>query len=175
LDIIVANKGAEAKHKMSELLESSAGNPLTASLCGYIFEPFAFELLEKGGEFTCRQLVHGSKKMKPADTVLTIPPSTRMVVDKVEDGQTQNQLYLPKAKNYTAIDAWIPGIGAFQMTVGKTHDIKVGVKDDLVLLGTNSNKLYWLLPPLYFRAFTKKTPQDIDQYAVKIPYPSVDE
>jgi hypothetical protein len=175
LDIIVANKGAEAKHKMAELLESSAGNPLTASLCGYIFEPFAFELLEKGGDFTCRQLVHGNKKWKPADTVLTIPSSTRMVVDKVELGQTQSQLYIPKTKNYTAIDAWIPGIGAFQMTVGKTHDIKGGAKDDLKLLGTNGNKLYWLLPPLYFKAFTKKNSQDIDQYAVKIPYPSVDE
>jgi hypothetical protein len=175
LDIIVANKGAEAKHKMAELLESSAGNPLTASLCGYIFEPYAFELLEKGGDFTCRQLVHGNKKLKPADTVLTIPSSTRMVVDKIELGQTQNRLYIPKTKNYTAIDAWIPGKGAFQMTVGKTHDIKGGAKDDLVLLGTNGNKLYWLLPPLYFKAFTKKPPQDIDQYAVKIPYPSVDE
>jgi hypothetical protein len=158
---------------MKVLLQSSARNPLTASLCGYIFEPFAFELLEKGGDFTCRQLVHGSKKLKPADTVLTIPPSTRMVVDKVDLGQAQNQLYIPKTKNYTAIDAWIPGIGAFQMTVGKTHDIKGGAKDDLVLLGTNGNKLYWLLPPLYFEAFTKKTPQDIDQYAVRIPYPSV--
>ncbi len=128
-------------------------------------------MLEKGGDFTCRQLVHGNKKLKPADTVLTIPSSTRMVVDKVELGQTQNQLYIPKTKNHTAIDAWIPGISAFQMTVGKTHDIKDSAKDDLVLL---DNKLYWLLPPLYFKAFTKKTPQDIDQYAVKIPYPSVD-
>jgi hypothetical protein len=167
LDIIVANKGSEAKNKMAELLESSAGNPLTASLCGYIFEPYAFELLEKGGDFTCRQLVHGNKKLKPADTVLTIPHSTRTVVDKVELGPTQNQLYIPKTKNYTAIDAWIPGIGAFQMTVGKTHDIKDSAKDDLVLL---DNKLYWLLPPLYFKAFTKKPPQDIDQYAVKISY-----
>jgi hypothetical protein len=106
-------------------------------LCGYIFEPFAFELLEKGGDFTCREVVDGNKKLKPADTVLTIPPSTRIVVEKVELGQTQNQLYIPKTKNYTAIDAWIPGIGAFQMTVGKTHDIKGGAKDDLVLLGTN--------------------------------------
>jgi hypothetical protein len=63
------------------------------------------------------------------------------------------------------------------MTVGKTHDIKGGAKDDLVLLETNGNKLYWLLPPLYFKVFPKKmsSPQDIDQYAVKIPYISVDE
>ena len=175
LDIIVAYKGFEARRKISELFVSSAGNPLTASLCGYIFEPFALEMLEKGGDFTCRQLVHGNKKSKPADTVLTIPPSTRMVVDKVELGQTQNQLYIPKTKNYTAIDAWIPGIGAFQMTVGKTHDIKAGAERDLSLLGTDCNKLYWLLPPLYFMEFTKKTPQEIDQYAVKILYPSLDE
>ena len=175
LDIIVANKGAEAKRKMAELLESSAGNPLTASLCGYIFEPYALELLEKGGQFICHQLVHGNKKLKPADVVVTIPSSTRMVVDKVESGQTQNQLYIPKTKNYTAIDAWIPEFGAFQMTVGKTHDIKGGAKADLALLGTNGNKLFWLLPPLYFKSFTKKSPQDIDQYAMRIPYPSVDE
>jgi hypothetical protein len=175
LDIIVANKGAEAKHKMIELLESSTGNPLTASLCGYIFEPFALELLEKGGNFICRQLVHGSKKVKPTDVVLTITPSTRIVVDKVELGQRHNQLYIPKTKNYTAIDAWIPGKGAFQMTVGKTHDIKTGARDDLELLGTNGKKLYWLLPPLYFKAFSKKIPHYIDQYAVKIPYLIVDE
>ena len=132
-------------------------------------------MLEKGGDFICRKLVHGNTKLKPADIVLTIPSSTRRVVDKVESRQTQNQLYIPKTKNYTAIDAWIPGIGAFQMTVGKTHDIKSSAKDDLLLLGTNGNKLYWLIPPLYFKEFTKKTPQDIDQYAVKIPYPSVGE
>jgi hypothetical protein len=175
LDIIVANKDAEAKHKMAELLQSSAGNPLTASLCGYIFEPYAIELLEKGGDFTCRQLVHGNTTSDPADTLLTIIPSTRMVVDKVKLDQTQNQLYIPKTKNYTAIDAWIPGVGAFQMTVGKTHDIKGVAKNDLLLLGANGKKLYWLLPPLFYNSFTKKNPQSIDQYAVKIPYPSVDE
>ena len=167
LDIIVANKGTKAKQKMAELLESSAGNPLTASLCGYIFEPYTIELLEKGGDFTCRQLV---KRMKPAETVINIPSSTKAVVDKVDQGQTQNQLYIPKTKNYTAIDAWIPGIGAFQMTVGKSHGFKVGAEGDLVVLG---NKLYWLLPPLYFETFTKKGPPHIEEYAVKIPYPSV--
>ncbi len=43
---------------------------------------------------------------------------------------------MSKTKNYTAIDAWIPGIGAFQMTVGKNHDIKTGAKD-------------WYLPCMY--------------------------
>lgn len=51
VDIIVRNKGQEAKTRMRQLLESCAGNPLTAALCGYIFELYAIEMLEKGGKF----------------------------------------------------------------------------------------------------------------------------
>jgi hypothetical protein len=175
LDIIVENKGTEAKRKMSELLASCEGNPLTATLCGYIFEPHTIDMLENGGDFRCRKLVHGNKKAKPDETTLTIPSSVKQVADKVSLNQTRNQLHLPKTKNYAAIDAWIPGIGAFQMTVGKKHAIQGGARDDLAMLGQEANKLYWLLPPLYYHSFTKKTPHDIDQYAVRIPYPTVEE
>ena len=174
LAIIVENKGTEAKRKMVDLLASCEGNPLTAALCGYIFEPYALELLEKGGTFNSHQLVHGKKKAKPDETTITIPSSIKLVVDKVLPNQTLNQLHLPKTKNYAGIDAWIPGIGAFQMTVGKKHEIKGGASDDLAMLGQGANKLYWLLPPLYYHSFTKKTPQDINQYAVLIPYPIVE-
>jgi len=171
LDIIVRSKRIEAKRKMSELLDSCQGNPLTAALCGYIFESHAIELLEKGGTFKCRELVRGNKKIKPGETTLVIQSSIKTVVDKVVPGQTRNQLHVPKTTNYTAIDAWIPGVGAFKMTVGKKHDIKDGARDDLAMLGQGANKLYWLLPPLYYHSFTKKSLQDIEQYAVLIPYP----
>ncbi|KAI8893780.1 hypothetical protein BC833DRAFT_607256 [Globomyces pollinis-pini] len=46
LDIIVEKKGTVAKRKMSELLASCAGNPLTAALCVYIFEPHAIDMLQ---------------------------------------------------------------------------------------------------------------------------------
>ncbi|KAI3653953.1 hypothetical protein MP228_001104 [Amoeboaphelidium protococcarum] len=170
LDIIVREKGKEAKLKMRELIAACEGNRLTAALCGYIFEPHAIELLEAGGQFKYRQLVHGNKRIKPDEKDLTIPWSSKIVVDKVMPNQTQNQLYVPKSKNYTAIDAWIPGIGAFQMTVGKKHDIKGGAKEDLAMLG-DGNKLFWLLPPLNYQSFTKQSPHDIDQYAMLIPYP----
>jgi hypothetical protein len=49
LDIIVREKGKEAKCKMRELIAACEGNRLTAALCGYIFEPHAIELLEAGG------------------------------------------------------------------------------------------------------------------------------
>ncbi|RKP15961.1 hypothetical protein ROZALSC1DRAFT_18145, partial [Rozella allomycis CSF55] len=171
LDIIVRNKGKEARGRMSELLESCQGNPLTAALCGYIFEPYAIELLEKGGTFKCRELVSGRKRQKSDKTTLDIPSSTKTVVAKVKRNQTHNQLHVPKTTNYTAIDAWIPGIGAFQMTVGKKHDIKHNAGKDLAKLGQGANKLYWLLPPLYYYSFTKKSPQNIEQHAILIPYP----
>jgi hypothetical protein len=155
---------------MQDLFASCEGSPLTAALCGYVFEPYATELLERGGTFASRQLVRGNTKIKPIETTLDIPPSKKIVVDSVLFDQTVNQLYVPKMKNYTAIDAWIPGIGAFQMTVGKNHDIKPGAKDDLAMLG-GGNKLYWLLPPSYYGLFTKKSPHDINQYAILIPYP----
>ncbi|KAF0713749.1 Aste57867_4226 [Aphanomyces stellatus] len=171
LGIIVRIKGVEAKQKMQQLLQSCEGNPLIASLCGYIFEPYTFDLLEAGGTFKYHELVHGNKKAKPGERDLTIKGSSRIVANKVSNSHISNQLYVPTTKNFTAIDAWIPQVGAFQMTVGKTHDIKGGAEENLKLLGNNGNKLYWLLPPLYYHSFTKKTPQTIKQYAVLIPYP----
>ena len=84
--------------------------------------------------------------------------------------QTLNQLYVPKSKNYAAIDAWIPGVGAFQITVGKNHELNGRVEKDLAELG-EAKRLYWVLPPEHYHSFTKKTPQSIEQYAVMIPLP----
>lgn len=175
LEIIVRKKGDEARREMQSLLASCNGNPLASALCGYIFEPYAIDLLEKGGTFTCRQLVHGNTRDITANFELEIPPSinVRQTADNVETGQSPNQLYVPKTKNYTALDAWMPGIGGFQMTVGKSHDLKAECEQDLAKLGDGAKKLYWLLPPLYYRSFTKKTPQTIDQYALLIPYPQL--
>jgi hypothetical protein len=34
-------------------------------------------------------------------------------MNKIVTDQTHNQFHVPKTTNYTKIDAWIPGIGAF--------------------------------------------------------------
>jgi hypothetical protein len=162
LNIIVQHRGDEARRRMRDLLNSCEGNPLTAALCGYIFEPYAIELLERGGTFTCRQLENGKNNIQPIETTLNIPPSKKIVVDRVLPNHTVNQLYVPKTKNYAAIDAWIPGIGAFQMTVGKKHGIINRATNDLAMLGVG-NRLYWALPPLYFSLFTGKSARGIKQ------------
>ncbi|KAI9093010.1 hypothetical protein DFS34DRAFT_269002 [Phlyctochytrium arcticum] len=73
---------------MAQLLQAAAENPLAAALCGFIFERHATEEQEKGGEFVCRQLVHGNKKIKPGNTTTYIPPSTRQVVDRVRSNRS---------------------------------------------------------------------------------------
>jgi hypothetical protein len=69
----------------------------------------------------------------------------------------------------------MPGIGAFQMTVGKAHTIRNEVTVDITNLGIGGNRLFCLLSLMYFDSFTKKKLQ-ILQYAILIPYPeTVDE
>ncbi|KAL3779742.1 hypothetical protein HJC23_001993 [Cyclotella cryptica] len=168
LDIIVRRKAKEARHKYSELLGKS--HPIAAALFRYIFEPYAVELLERGGTFTCRRLVDGNNRFSGIETTLDIPPSKKIVVDKVLPNLTLNQLYVPKTKTCAAIDAWIPGVGAFQVTAGEEFGINEGAIDDLAKLG-GDNRLYWLLFPCYFNKFTKQSPHSIEQYAVRIPSP----
>ncbi len=171
LDVIVRHKGNEAKYRMRELLASCEGNPLTTALCGYIFQSYAIELLEKGGSFKCRELVHGNRISGPFEWRLPIPSSNKTVVEQVVPNQTPYQLHVPRTTNYAAIDAWIPGIGAFQMTVEKKHDINDATRNDLAKLGQGANTLYWLLPPLYYHSFTTPSAHDFEQFAVLIPYP----
>ncbi|KAK1941514.1 hypothetical protein P3T76_007380 [Phytophthora citrophthora] len=85
--------------------------------------------------------------------------------------QLRNQLYVPRTSNYTAIDVWMPGLGGFQVTAGKKHDIKGEAVNELMKLGISDNRLFFLLPPLYYNDFKKKKPQSIQQFAILIPYP----
>ncbi len=93
--------------------------------------------------------VYGNKRIKPDETTLDIPSSIKTVVQLCPQSAS-----CAKKTTYAAIDAWIPGIGAFQMTVGKKHDIKGGARDDLAMLG-GANRLYWLLPPLYYHSLPR--------------------
>ena len=160
-------KEEEAKRRMKELLTSFDGRSLTGALCGYIFEKYAIEVLEKGGEFACRRLNKGEEHEEPD---LRICASKKIQVKKPESGQTAHQLYVPESMNYPGIDAWIPGIGAFQMTVAKQHSINSSVEDDLAKLGRGAENLYWVLhTEQNYYAFTEQKPaRKINQYAVLI-------
>jgi len=96
--IIIKFKTGASKQKIQELLAYVEGNPVAAVLCGYIFERYAIELLEKGGQFNVRQLVGGKTKIQHIEPTLSIPSSTKIVADNVLPEQQLNQLYVPKTK-----------------------------------------------------------------------------
>lgn len=175
LRTIARNKWTTDRIKMQSLLSSCSANTLAGSLCGYIFEPFAIEKLEAGGRFTCRELVTGN--IQNREEPITIPVSIKphLIVENVVAGQAKKLLHLPLTPNYPGIDAWIPGTGGFQMTVGKLHSINRRVPVDLALLGRGGNKLYFVVPPLHFDTFSRQTAlrSSFKQYALLMPYPDV--
>lgn len=171
MDMLAREKVLISKEKIETVLSSLTDNPLSASLGGHIFQHHAIEMLSKGGEFKYRKLVHGNVKEKPQECTLHIPPSDPVIVDGVEPDQKLDQLYVPRTKNYAGIDAWMPGKGAFQITVARTHQINGQVVSDLNKLPAEARRLYFVLPPGPFKIFTEKPPRSIEQYALKMPYP----
>jgi hypothetical protein len=165
---MVRINAAQVRKKLDIYISVMEQRPLLASFLGHMFESHAIRCLEIGGTFRCKKLEHGNKKDRPVPTTVTIPVRDLLS----EGGAVADQLYVPATKNFTAIDAWMPNFGLFQMTVSNSHSIKV---DEMKAELENQNDLpnfYWLLPPEIFGHFTKRTTvMDIDQYAILIPHP----
>ncbi|KAH9150260.1 hypothetical protein AeRB84_006863 [Aphanomyces euteiches] len=168
LDNIVHRNMIYAKRNMEQLLSSCKNHSLRAALCGRAFEIYAMEMLEKGGSFQSRQLVRGSCNSKPKETNLIIPSSTRTFADTMSSAHLPNRLYAPKTKSLCTIDAWIPQLGGFQMTINSNE----AMRGDHEMYDSCGGKLFWLLPPTIYGSFSKEHPFSLDQYAVRIPYPN---
>ena len=170
LKMVAKRNENEVKQNFLNLLSSYEGEPLTAALCGYIFEPYALDRLVKGGQFTWRTCKKKDRKMRKPNNndLIEIKPSARKTANGIEAHQESNVLYVPNTKNFAGIDAWIPGFGAFQITVGKTHTLNDSVMQGLTLLGKGSNKLYWVLHSYNYDRFSPPEAEGIDQYAVLI-------
>ncbi len=183
LDVIIYQHGLNNKRKLLTLLKSDEGISRLAATYGLFYEPYAMDQLERGGDFKCRQLVDKrmkktSEKPEKPELKITGSEKVRVVAEKVEVGQTQLQLHVPRSKNYPGIDAWIPGVGGFQMTVGKSHTLHSKVSSDLAKLGAGAANLYWILPPFHYNSFPRPTTPiecKFDQYALRIPYPELEE
>nr|QUJ09330.1 crinkler 1 [Plasmopara viticola] len=180
VQVIARSKLKSERTRMKNLLNSCYKTHLATSLCRYILESYSMNLLEQGGTFVYRKLLSSADmrmrktiKRKRGDETIEIPPSLqpRQIAERVEVGQHANQLYVPRASKDTALDAWIPQFGGFQMTVGETHDLNGEVVDELTKLGPKGNRLFFLLSPLVYKTFTKKSPETIEQFAILIPDP----
>jgi hypothetical protein len=180
MTIIVQELTREMKQIIGTLLSSYENNRMIAQLTGYFFEKQAIDLLEKGGEFTYRRLANAASKAASASTqhtqaavaethLISIPASTLVIVNDVEPDQQQHCLHVPQNPSFPGIDAWIPGIGGFQVTINEKHSAHASVSQRLSRLGGAGNKLYWVLPPRIYDTFTKRYSAEVDEYALLIP------
>ncbi|KAK1940477.1 hypothetical protein P3T76_007928 [Phytophthora citrophthora] len=153
-----------------ENLNSTDRDSLTQAICECIFELYAMQLLELGGTFRYRNLQteQNCENVVEDENDLFIPMSWRKFVDRVEVGQSIDQLYVPKLAKDVAIDAWMVGVGGFQL---KKYDIKSQAVDELALLGRDGNRLFFLVPPQDYDSFKKQKPLSIEQFALLIPIP----
>ncbi|CEG45865.1 uncharacterized protein PHALS_02138 [Plasmopara halstedii] len=169
IKVIARTKWRSDRAKVQGLLCSCDGNPLAQSLCGYVFEPYSMDLLEQGGNFVYRKLLSGAD-MRKRDTNKRnrgnpVNEDEKKLYPTVIAASANSGAGGSRPTCQSAILRWIPD------DLGKTHDIKSGAADDLAKLGQKGNRLFFLLPPLYYKTFTKKTPQTIEQYAILVPYP----
>ena len=100
MTIVVARLSREMKQKIRTFLASYDSNCMIAQLTEYFFEKQAINPLEKGGNFTYRRLAGAASKATSASTqhtqaavaethLISIPASTRVIVNDVEPGQQQ--------------------------------------------------------------------------------------
>ena len=169
LDLIVSAKMGFFKRNADGLLSACEANPLAAQIRGCLYERYAINALENGGNFTYRRLVHGKVNNEvELDETLYIPSSRKQIANEVLEIQTIYQLHVPKSKKFKGIVAWIPSIGGFQITLAKSHDSKDAIAADLKL---PEGKLFWVLPESTYRIFSHKAISGIQQFAVLVPYP----
>jgi hypothetical protein len=170
IEIIVKKKLMHVKRDLESFLRCYESELLYSSICGHIFELHVAKILGKGGTFTCRELVHGTVKDRTPDTSITIPSSNKIIVKKVELNQTELKLDIPQSENFTEINAWIPGIGVFHITVGKRHKMNKKTARYLQILGKEYD-FYWFLDDTNYHTFTKDNPLEIRHYTMCLPNP----
>jgi len=139
--------------KFRNFLGASGQIPIGGSLRGGLFEGWAHNILQKGGTFAIRKL-----GVKTNENELIIPPCVEQwVEDFTPTGK--NIYYKPTSDNFPCVDAWIPNIGFFQMTVSRSHPIKEKGLASLFLKPHDMKKFYFVVPDdkEFFQNFPRQT------------------
>jgi len=125
--------------KLRSFLTTSPQLTFSGSLRGGLFEGWADQILIRGGTFQTRNLG------KHINDVLTIPACHKVTVPKFIDNGQLCYFKPLDTDNFPCVDAWIPTIGFFQMTVSSTHPIKQrGIAQ--LLAQSPMRKFYFVIP-----------------------------
>ncbi len=160
----------EVQRFLNDLVGSEYPSQL-GTFVGTKFQEFALQKLQAGGEFECVELFGGGSR-KPLDP-LHIHPKRHVTSDKVRPTDEDYVLYEPRSKTFAGIDAWMPGIGGFQITINLKHEVNKSLANDLPKLRGGAHKLIWVLRENEFKHFKyRPIPEKyrkLKQYAIKIP------
>jgi len=130
------------RQKLRSLLGMSGRVPYSGRLQGSLFEAWAHQILVRGGKFPIRRLGKNTN-----DCEIVIPQCmVKNVVDFTPIGG--NTYYKPISDNFPCVDAWIPTVGFFQMTVSLSHPIKEAGLADLYVgvQHHDMKKFYFVIP-----------------------------
>lgn len=131
------------KNYLSSFIQHSGENVYFGQLCGRLFEDIAHQILQKGGNFTIRQL--GTEENKESSLNLKIS-GVRDILVLGDIGSCEDGHYLqPIASNFPSIDSLIYPDRLFQMMTGRRHGI--GLKGLKKILDQLPKGVY---PVLYF-------------------------
>jgi len=124
-----------------------------------MFEAYAIETLRTGGTFRVQELADTCPS-----TTLTLPASTLQVFGDADDlaalaeaSSSTPTTFVPRAKNYTAVDLVLPGPLICNATINMTHN--------LTLLGKSDTEGY--VP--VFEALARTHPAALVQFVWVVP------
>ena len=157
------------------MVSTDLSDDLCGSLVGKFFELHALTILEKGADLNCVRLYHGGRRQSLPE-LLHIPRSHRVRCHRVSKTDAYHVLHVPILRTFAGIDAWISGIGGFQVTINNSHGISPRIKESLPIISAGANKLFWVLRQREFASFNARQPRvatlnhpELEQYAVEIP------
>ena len=123
--------------------------PPRASSVGDSFQHYVNRHLSAGGEFSMRSL-DGRFEEK-----MLFRPKESQRFKEFSECTNPGIYYIPLAKNFSCIDSLIVGVGYFQITISRKHDINwekmKKIKDFMKM-----NALYFVVPYTNFEEFKKQ-------------------
>jgi NADH dehydrogenase [ubiquinone] 1 alpha subcomplex assembly factor 7 len=141
-----------SKAKLVDFLAVNKANPATKPLQGNLFEQFAHQQLSEGGLFKYRSL----ESVDDRTYDLTLPQRKVCTFYNIKECADKGSYYIPLDPNFPCIDAFVPSVGFFQMTVNVHHPIRKVQMADLVLT-TEQTKLIFVVPEYLFMTYRRQS------------------
>jgi hypothetical protein len=122
---LVRREEAKAHDDLVRFLRDTAvGVPRAGTLRGYLFEEFAHQALQRGGEFLIRALKGAD--VESTRTVRFSPSTARSISDTESIQQLlQHEYGKPTSQNFATVDAVLKPNSLFQMTIRDRHAVNV--------------------------------------------------